>query len=175
MKSLREFANSRLFEVTCDIKHKKPVTLINFTLTGPLTGVLFEEDTGQSKLTLATKLWQKSCFECFFFEKNSEAYFELNFSSTYEYELLSFKSYRAKEAELDARFSLKKLKFKTDAESLTCEAHICLPSQKSYTCCPTLILKERSSATLFYALEHGPEADFHRREVIEALGFPLKT
>jgi hypothetical protein len=124
----------------------------------------------------ASELWKKTCFECFFFEKNSH-YAELNFNPLGEFDFLYFKNYRDPIQKKSDLFKVLNISFQVNRQLLRCKTTLQVPSKIEFHCSPTVILMPQkmpqAGKSLYYALAHGAKADFHATQPIENKGFKV--
>ncbi len=129
-----------------------------------------------NKMSHGKELWKKTCFECFFFEKNSH-YAELNFNPLGEFDFLYFKNYRDPIQKKSALFKVLNISFQVNKQLLRSKITVEVPSKTEFLCSPTAILMPskmtQESKSLYFALAHGAKADFHATQPIENKGFKV--
>jgi hypothetical protein len=163
--SLIEFSHSKLFEVTVKIK-ENPINQANkanilWSVKGEISQIQVPEISSTPiQLKKSQRLWEESCFECFFFEKDSSKYFELNLSTDGRYDVLCFNDYRKLAEDQNRDLKLSNLKAQKEGSKLSVEIQAEIP--RDLILQPTLILKLNNGEKLYFASEHpSNEADFH--------------
>ncbi len=116
------------------------------------------------------ELWKETCFECFIPLKNSEGYFEFNFSPNGNWNIYSFESYRAQITEVQVlSFQAPELlKAVRTSQGFECEiklaGFLALAHPEAFDLDHlgiTTVIKS-SSGISYWALSHeGAKPDFH--------------
>jgi hypothetical protein len=113
-------------------------------------------------LVKGTHLWKNTCFECFFFDENSDEYFELNVSPKGEYDLLSFEKYRLKSSKA-APIHVSNFQVERVQNLVTLSFELKTHFKSSYFISPTVILDTPREQS-FFALSHELlKPDFHKK------------
>lgn len=147
---------------------EKKLSELNQEMT--LTYVLCQKDVDShlffpkkaEHLAQGSKLWEKTCFECFFFDEKSDEYFELNVSPEGKYDLLSFQKYREQNSK-HPPIQIHNLEIKRDQNFATLSFKLHTHFKSAYFISPTVIL-ETHTGQHFFALSHDSDkADFHKK------------
>ena len=113
-------------------------------------------------LSKGEDLWKKTCFECFFFDTNSDKYFEVNVSPDGQYDLFSFEKYRQKSS-TPAPIEISELIIEKDQDFVSVSLQIKHKLNTKHSLFPTVIL-DTPSEQLFFALKHqDSKPNFHKR------------
>ncbi|MBS0470176.1 MAG: DOMON-like domain-containing protein [Proteobacteria bacterium] len=153
-----------------------PVTLSgDFTFTGDSIRVTFRLDDPDrvvvnplvdghwdaTTIARADGLWNTTCFEAFWGEAGSDAYWELNLAASGGWNLYRFDAPRTPEPPQRSNdYSLKSLR--TTPGALVCELTTALRPRSLDVGLSAVIAT--AGRTLYYALHHpGPRPDFHDR------------
>jgi hypothetical protein len=135
---------------------------VKFELQDPKAVIVYSETTdlvGPRK----DKLWEETCFEVFLQPVGKESYFEINLSTTGQWNSYEFEKYRTpqppKACEL---IELKQFHWNSERRTMTAELQIDDPCNH-WRMGLTAVLKSKNPGEVFYfALKHKPEkADFH--------------
>lgn len=138
--------------------------VLRFLIKGELEGYSF---SSQSKQTRANELWKATCFELFLANSKHEAYYELNFSSSFSWNFYRLSAYRAELEEMALLSSPKIEILRKEDEvqvffELALEAGF-LAQFDLYNVAVVLLNKENERG--FWSLKEMREApDFHCRE-----------
>jgi len=159
--SHREASNLR---VTTTVHLNQKSIVLGFVIKGELEGYSFPPEAKQRR---ANELWKATCFELFLANSKHEAYYELNFSSSFSWNLYHLSAYRA-ELEEVALLSSPKIEVlsKEDEVQVFFELELevgFLAQFDRYNVAVVLLNKENKRR--FWALKEMREApDFHCRE-----------
>jgi hypothetical protein len=116
-------------------------------------------------LKKGSELWKQTCFECFFFDENSEKYFEVNVSLDGEYDLMSFKKYR-EQSNQAAPIQVSDLIVKNDQKFVVVSYKLRTEFKSSHQLSPAVILSTHNYQK-FFALRHSKiKPDFHKNIIL---------
>jgi hypothetical protein len=114
-------------------------------------------------------LWKATCFEFFTAIKDQPGYWEFNLSSSGDWNVYAFKSYRHADMREESAFTQIPFEFKRTETGPSLDISIDLspifPPDKSLQIGISAIIQTTDSNKTYWALKHpGSQADFHLRE-----------
>lgn len=167
--SLRPFPSLRALpdvELTGHIARHATTVVIRYALHGQLTDVVIP--TVMASPTRQSRLWEYTCFELFLGLKQSDRYWEFNFSPAGHWNVYRFAAYRQEMTEELAFTSMPfTVEHLGDAFRLEVELDLApiVPEERAVEAGLSVVLKFGDGETSYWALSHrGPRADFHRRD-----------
>jgi hypothetical protein len=112
----------------------------------------------------ANDLWRHTCFEAFFRAPGSDAYHELNLSSSTQWAAYQFDNYR--HGMRDAVIGDHWLDIDSDFDSFELSARLRMPSLPTPALFAlTAVIEEADGAKSYWALKHPPgKPDFHHAD-----------
>lgn len=159
--SHREASNLR---VTTTVHLNQKSIALSFLIKGELEGYSFPPEAKQRR---ANELWKATCFELFLANSKHEAYYELNFSSSFSWNFYRLSAYRAELEEM-ALLSSPKIEIMRKEDEVQVFFELALEAGflaqfDLYNVAVVLLKKENERG--FWSLKEMREApDFHCRE-----------
>lgn len=94
MQKLLEFEgyHQKAFTIEAGFTHQESAYRLEYRLSGPLDQLLIPSKASAS--SFRDELWKHTCFEAFFQDVKSQAYWEFNFSPSREWAIYRFDAYR---------------------------------------------------------------------------------
>lgn len=153
----------KFIEVVLDQAKNQEMTLTYKLRQKDVDPKLFTSKEFKS-LEKGKELWEKTCFECFFFDESSEQYFELNISLDGKYDLMSFETYR-KQSSIEAPIKVSNLSVKKVQDFVYVSFGLETWFKKPHFIAPTVIL-DGPNEQFFYASKHSDtKPDFHLKPI----------
>ena len=140
---------------------------IGFSLTGNIDRICIPAFSGGCAPQRRDRLWETTCFECFFGTRGDSGYWEFNLSPSGNWNVYRFADYRLGMTEETALaqlpFEVRRVAGRVDI-SLQIDFSIFGPISDALQGTFTTVIEERSGRISYWARAHtGAEADFHRR------------
>lgn len=153
-------------KISGDITRSSHTLSINYHLSDPTAIVLVPP---RSNLPLRKhNLWEETCFEFFLRVKDSQSYWEFNFSPSGHWNVYHFDVYRQGMREELAFATLPlRLSVQPDFLSLTMELDLqpIIQSERILEIAVSTVTKFKDGNIAYWALVHpGTQADFHNRD-----------
>jgi hypothetical protein len=171
MLPLKPFKEGDLIEginLSCSVELVEESLLFNFSLEAEDGAIVVPE---KSKAAVKNdRLWKNTCFEFFISETERDAYFELNFSPSGDWNFLAFDDYREtsqKQSDMDIG---KMAEWSKDSDGLTLTAKLPLSlfsknSTEALDIGIAAVLEHSNAELSYWALAHnGPKPNFHNRD-----------
>lgn len=150
--------------VQASIRSQMNELVIDFALTGDLESIVIPSLGTSSER--ADRLWETTCFECFFSQVAIKEYWEVNLSPAGSWNYYSFTDYRQGMNEV-AEVGLLRVQSSLADNVLSLSAAIPLPARlanEDLAIGVCSVVKEKAGPTQYWALAHPAERpDFHDR------------
>lgn len=154
---------SQDFHLKALIELQTSVLQVQFFLQGDLSQLVIPAKASQS--ARKDKLWEHTCFECFWGASGSTAYRELNLSPAGHWALYRFSDYR-KGTQVENAIESLTMERLDSTHELKIGFHVPhLLNGAGVEISLTTVLEHRDGSRSYWALEHGSEKpDFHLRK-----------
>ncbi len=118
------------------------------------------------------RLWEKTCFELFFFHPKKEEYFEWNFSPDTNWAFYHFKQYRQRHTEPTSNFEMVKINQYTDQRTkMILSARILFDTTEPLLS-PCAVISHKNGRKSYFSSTHlREEPDFHDKK--SAINFSI--
>ena len=174
MKILTCFEGDSPFEVIFNCTPSNENLQLEYKISGDIKNLLVEEKVDHPQREVG--LWEKTCFEFFIKNKNSDDYFEFNFSTSLNWNMFIFHKIRGPLTEWSTDLNPIS-SFEIIEDDSTYFYKVILPwelfpegliEEKQMLYSPTTILKTSNDESFHYSsLHYDNKLDFHRFECFD--------
>lgn len=174
--TLTPFNPESKIQITCELCITDLTLKANFIMAGDISLIDFAKDSKGIKRK--NKLWESTCFELFLKNPKSPAYYEVNVSSSGDWNVFEFTDYRKNKKETDP-VSAPMSRIKSTAGNFNIEFEVKLDefkniftTEQSALLGISCVLKQANGEYIYYALRHKKEKpDFHLASNYETISF----
>ena len=163
-KSLVPFVKAEAPPIDLSIKvdRRGDFLVLKYEMTGAIESVLIAEPEAQDR---RMRLWERTCFECFFGVPGQDLYWEINLSTAGHWNVFKLDNYRSGFRE---ELSIETLDVLIDRSAFSLETELDLSllglEGSEIELSVTAVIEDKLSAMSYWAVCHGGiEADFHLR------------
>lgn len=157
--------NPNLFSICADLEFGDRSMKIEYSIVGPMNQLRLPPRS--IKPARRDGLWESTCFEFFVGEKNSQHYWEFNFSPSLDWQAYSFLTYRDGRRDAEGiAVDLERYESATHLEiCVKLGGHQIFEYPRRLEGSVAGVIETTESQKSYWAIEHrGPRADFHRRD-----------
>ena len=153
-------------KITAGIGRHSNILAISYTILGSLKQLLIPERAGMP--IRKHKLWEETCFEFFLGLKNSDEYWEFNFSPAGHWNVYRLKAYR-KDMQEELAFMHLPFRILNQPDSLQLAAELDLsrivPADTALRIAVSAVIKSKYGKATYWALKHpSSQPDFHHQD-----------
>lgn len=161
-KILTPYSDALIDKIESELTIENKYLQISFSIKGILSEYFFPSKVEQKRVN---ELWKSTCFELFLANSKTEAYYELNFSSSLAWNFYCLSGYR-NELEEVQNVSTSKIEVFKSADEFKIVLEIKIDKLNEFDICNiACVLLNKKNERIFYSVYHHlDKADFHNRQ-----------